>query len=232
MRSNHSQNSPGLTRTGIFNAVDASLERLGTNYIDILQIQRYDPMTPPEETMKALHDVVQSGKVRYIGASSMWATQFAQLQFIAEKNGWTKFVSMQNYYNLCYREEEREMNRFCKDTGVGLLPWSPLFAGRLARPNGYDGSVRSKRPSFHHSTCTSADEAIINRVEEIAEKKGWKMSHVALAWLKTKGTVPIVGCNTVEKVEDLWELKGKTLTDEEVKYLEEPYEARPIAGHF
>ncbi|KAJ5587656.1 NADP-dependent oxidoreductase domain-containing protein [Penicillium hispanicum] len=224
-------NQGGLTRNGIFNAVENSLARLGTTYIDVLQIQRFDPLTTPEETMRALHEVVQSGKVRYIGASSMWATQFAQLQFIAEKNGWTKFISMQNYYNLCYREEEREMNRFCKETGVGLVPWSPLFAGRLARPVGEETSLRSKRPSPHHPGTIASDEAIIRRVEEVAKKKGWKMSHVALVWLKSKGTVPIVGLNSVEKVQDVCELRGKALTDEEVKYLEEPYQARPVAGH-
>ena len=212
-------------------AVDDSLTRLGTTYIDLLQVQRYDYSTPPEETMEALNDLVQSGKVRYIGASSMWATQFAQMQFLAERNGWTKFISMQNYYNLCYREEEREMIRYCKETGVGLVPWAPLFAGRLARPVGYDKSIRSKRPSAHHPTSTPADEEIINRVEQLAKKKGWNMSHVALAWHKAKGTVPIVGINSVEKVDDVCELRGKALTDEEVKQLEEPYVARPVAGH-
>ncbi|KAJ5664594.1 NADP-dependent oxidoreductase domain-containing protein [Penicillium macrosclerotiorum] len=225
-------NQGGLTRIGIFNAVESSLERLGTTYIDLLQIQRYDPLTPPEETMKALHDLVQMGKVRYIGASSMWATQFAEMQFIAEKNGWTKFVSMQNYYNLCYREEEREMIRFCKETGVGIIPWSPLYAGRLARPLGHDASLRSKRPSPHHPTVTPADEEIIRRVEHMAGKKGWKMSHVALAWQKSKGTVPIVGCTSVERIEDLCDLRDKFLTKEEINYLEDPYVPKPVAGHY
>ncbi|KAJ5946485.1 hypothetical protein N7454_003324 [Penicillium verhagenii] len=225
-------NQGGLTRSAIFQAVDASLARLGTTYIDLLQIQRYDPLTPPEETMKALHDLVQSGKVRYLGASSMWATQFAQLQFLAERNGWTKFISMQNYYNLLYREEEREMNRYCNETGVGLIPWSPLFAGRLARPVGEESSLRSKRPSYHHPGLTDADKSIIKRVQEVAEKKNWNMSHVALTWLRSKGTIPIVGCTSIEKIDDMCELKGKTLTDEEVRYLEELYEARPVAGHF
>ncbi|KAJ5107425.1 NADP-dependent oxidoreductase domain-containing protein [Penicillium angulare] len=225
-------NQGGLTRSGIFYQVEQSLARLGTTYIDLLQIQRYDSLTPPEETMKALHDLVQAGKVRYIGASSMWATQFAQLQFLAEQKGWTKFISMQNYYNLCYREEEREMNRYCKETGVGLIPWSPLFAGRLGRPVEDESSTRSKRPSYHHSSMTEADKAIIRRVETVANQKGWNMSHVALVWLKSKGTIPIVGCTSVDRIEDMGGLKGKTLTDEEVKYLEEPYEARPVAGHF
>lgn len=207
------------------------MARLGTTYIDLLQVHRYDPDTSIEETMRAFHDVVTSGKVRYIGASSMWLSQFAQMQFVAEKNGWTKFISMQNYYSLCYREEEREMIRFCKDTGVGLTPWSPLFAGRLARPLGYDKSERSKRPSPHHVGLTSADEEIIRRVEKVANDKKWKMSEVALAWHKSKGMVPIVGLNSVEKVEDMYSLKDKELTEEDVKYLEEPYEARPVAGH-
>lgn len=181
--------------------------------------------------MKALHDLVQSGKVLYIGASSMWATQFAQMQWVAEKNGWTKFISMQNYYNLCYREEEREMIRFCRSTGVGLLPWSPLFAGRLARPVGWEESVRSKRPSGHHPGVNEADKRIINCVEEVAKQKGWPMSHVALAWFKAKGAVPIVGGSSVAKIENLCDLKGKTLTEEDIKFLEGPYEARPIVGH-
>jgi aryl-alcohol dehydrogenase-like predicted oxidoreductase len=145
--------------------------------------------------MKALHDLVQSGKVRYIGASSMWATQFARLQFVGEKNGWTEFVSMQNYYNLYYREEEREMIRFCNKTGAGLIPWPPLFAGRLARLLGYDGSVRSTRPTPHASGLTEADEEIVRMVEKLAGKKGWSMSHVVLVWLRSKGAVPIVGMN-------------------------------------
>ena len=224
-------NRLGLSRRAIFDAVEGSLARLGTTYIDVLQIHRYDYATPPEETMKALHDIVQAGKARYIGASSMWATQFAQLQHLAERNNWTKFISMQNYYNLCYREEEREMIRYCKDTGIGLVPWAPLFAGRLARPVGEDKSVRSKRPYAHHPGTTPADEQIIQRVEQLAKKKGWNMSHVALAWLKTKGTVPTVGINSVEKLDDICELREKSLTEEDVEYLEELYVAKPVAGH-
>ncbi|KAF4621546.1 hypothetical protein G7Y89_g14527 [Cudoniella acicularis] len=224
-------NQGGLSRSAIFQAVDSSLARLGTSYIDLLQIHRYDQSAPPEEMMKALHDLVQCGKVRYIGASSMWATQFVQLQFIAEKNGWTKFISMQNYYNLCYREEEREMIRFCKETGVGIMPWSPLFAGRLARPLGYDKSLRSKRPSPHHPGVTPADEEIIGRVEELATEKGWRMSEVALAWHKSKGSVPIVGLNSVDRIIEACGLRGKLLTEKDVKYLEDPYVSRPVAGH-
>jgi aryl-alcohol dehydrogenase-like predicted oxidoreductase len=221
----------GLSRTAIFTAVESSLQRLGTSYIDLYQIHRYDHTTPPEETMKALHDLVQAGKVRYIGASSMWATEFAQLQFIAEKNGWTKFINMQSYYNLCYREEEREMIRFCNKTGVGLTPWAPIFGGRLARPLGEKTSKRSKRPAAHHPGLSPEDEEIIRRVEEVAKKREWKMIYVALAWHKAKGTIPIVGLNSAQKVEEMSQLKDKTLSDEEIKYLEEPYKARPIAGH-
>jgi len=221
----------GLSRTAIFKSVEASLARLGTSYIDLFFIHRYDPDTPPEETMKALHDLVQAGKILYLGASSMWATQFAQLQFIAEKNGWTKFVCMQNYYNLCYREEEREMNRFCNDTGVGIVNWSPLFAGRLARPVGYLESMRSHRPTPHDNGLMEADEEIVKRVEELAGNREWKMSQVALAWFKNKGTIPIVGFNSIGRMEEACEVRGKQLTAEEVKYLEEPYGPKNVAGH-
>jgi aryl-alcohol dehydrogenase-like predicted oxidoreductase len=221
----------GLSRSAIFSQVEGSLARLDTSYIDVLQLHRLDTTVPPEEIMKALHDLVQSGKVRYIGASSMWATQFAQLQFLAEKYGWTKFVSMQNYYNLCYREEEREMIRFCKDTGVGIIPWAPMYSGRLARPVGYDASARSKMPSAFHPGLTAADGEIIGRVEKVAEKKGWSMSQVALVWHKAKGSVPIVGLNSLARVEEMEELKGKVLTEEEVFFLEEPYVVRGVAGH-
>ncbi|KAK6085276.1 aldo-keto reductase [Seiridium cupressi] len=224
-------NQGGLSRTAIFAAVEDSLARLETTYIDVLQIHRLDPDTPPEETMKALHDLVVSGKVRYIGASSMWATEFARLQFIAEKHGWTKFISMQNYYNLCYREEEREMVRFCKETGVGVIPWSPMYSGRLARPVGYDKSIRSKRPSYFHPTVTAEDKEIIERVEKLAEEKGWKMSHVAMAWHKSKGTVPIVGLNSIDRIQEACEMRDKSLTEDDVKYLEEPYVPRKVVGH-
>ena len=176
-RSKDYQNLGGLSRTAIFNQVEASLKRLDTPYIDLLQIHRFDTTVPLEETMKALHDLVQSGKVRYIGASSMWATQFARLQFVAEQNGWTKFVSMQNQYNLLYREEEREMNRFCNDTGVGLIPWAPLCRGHLARrPEAFGSTARSKnekdnQPGSHGTV--EPDLTIINRTVEIADKHEW-----------------------------------------------------------
>lgn len=178
-------NRGGLSRVAILSAVEASLRRLDTPYLDLLQIHRFDPYTPPEETMSTLHSLVCSGKVRYIGASSMWAYQFAMLQNVAERNGWTKFVSMQNHYNLLYREEEREMNRYCNETGVGLIPWAPLCRGHLARkPDQFGATVRSegeKKNATFAAGWGEADDEIVRRVVEVAEKRGWKMSHVC--WL-------------------------------------------------
>ncbi|KAL8772554.1 MAG: hypothetical protein Q9209_002215 [Squamulea sp. 1 TL-2023] len=225
-------NQGGLSRGAIMKAVNASLKRLGTDYIDLLQIHRYDPTVPPEETMKALHDLVQMGKVHYIGASSMWAYQFARMQFIAEKNGWTKFVSMQNNYHLSYREEEREMNKFCKETGVGIIPWGPLFGGLLAKPWGEE-STRSKMSVAMSGGLTEADEAINKRVQEVAKKKGWKMSQVALSWVRGKGCVPIMGLTSanIQRLEEACAVKDMKLTEEETKYLEEPYIPKRVAGH-
>ncbi len=223
----------GLSRGGIFKAVDASLKRLGTDYIDLLQIHRYDPSVPPEETMRALHDLVQAGKVHYIGASSMWTYQFARMQFIGEKNGWTKFVSMQNRYNLCYREEEREMNKFCNETGVGLIPWGPLFSGLLAKPLGVE-TARSKMSIAMSGGLTEADAIINKRVQEVAERKGWKMSQVALAWIRGKGCIPIVGLNSpsLERLDEACAGRDMRLTADEMEYLEESYVPKPVAGHF
>ena len=222
-------NQRGLSRQGIFAAVNASLDRLGTDYIDLLQIHRYDKTVPIEETMKALHDLVQSGKVHYIGASSMWTYQFAQMQFCAEKNGWTKFISMQNWYNLLYREEEREMNKFCQETGVGLIPWGPLAAGSLARSYRPDTStIRSEgKPAL-----PEADVKIIRRVEELAKTKEWKMSQVALAYVTYKGiSSPIIGFSKVERIDEALDMKGKTLTEDEIKFLEEEYVPKAVKGH-
>jgi len=225
-------NQGGLSRAAIFNAVDASLERLGTDYIDLLQIHRFDKTVPVEETMKALHDLVQWGKVRYIGASSMWAYQFAKLQQCAESHGWTKFVSMQNHYSLCYREEEREMNPYCHETGVGLIPWAPLYRGLLARPLGSDSTPREEsmkgNPMFK---IDEVDNAIISRVSELAKKHGWKMSQVALAWIIQRGTVPIVGFSNLNRLDEAVDVKGKSLTADEMKYLEEPYQPKAVVGH-
>lgn len=226
-------NRGGLSRTAIFEAVNASLARLDTPYLDLLQIHRYDPYTPPEETMEALHDLVKQGKVHYIGASSMWTYQFATYQHVAEKNHWTKFISMQNHYNLLYREEEREMNKFCNETGVGLIPWAPLCRGHLARPPSESGkTVRSeqeqKNPNFEQ---IESDKEIIRRVQELAEKKGWKMSHVALAWINKRVSSPIIGFSSVERMDEALDARGKELTEEEEKYLEELYVTREIQGH-
>lgn len=182
--------------------------------------------------MKALHDLVQAGKVRYLGASAMWATQFQKLQYLAERNGWTKFVCMQNHYHLGYREEEREMSRFCKETGVAITPYSPLGGGLFTRPWGVQESVRSKIKSPMAAKIDETDEIIVNRVEEIAKKHGWKMAEVGLLWHKAKGTIPIVGLNSVARVEEMAHLREKALSDDEVAYLDEPYQPKPIAGHF
>jgi aryl-alcohol dehydrogenase-like predicted oxidoreductase len=243
-------NHGGLSRAAINNAVNASLKRLDLDYIDLLQIHRFDHNTPLEETMEALHDLVKSGKVRYIGASSMWAVQFARMQFVAEKNGWTKFISMQNHYNLLYREEEREMNRFCNDTGVGLIPvrkafsmtcsahtnlyqWAPLCRGHLARPPSAFGSTTRSEGEQKSGTAQSGpnDKQIIERVEELAKKHDWKMSHVALAWINKRVSSPIIGFSSVKRMEEALEARGKELTEEEEKYLEELYVPVNVTGH-
>ncbi|KAL1724959.1 NADP-dependent oxidoreductase domain-containing protein [Schizophyllum commune] len=221
-------NQNGLSRAAIFNAVEGSLKRLNTSYIDLYQIHRADPSTPPEETMKALHDLVQSGKVRYIGASSMRTWQFALLNEVAEKNGWTKFVSMQDEYHLLYREEEREMLAYCEYHGIGVIPWSPLAGGALARPLNSEETARSKLNSAFTKT-DEADHEIIKRVEEVAKKRGWKMAEVAIAWVQRRVTSPIVGINSINRVDD--SIVGGVLTDEEAKYLEEPYQPKVVRGH-
>ncbi|EMD33851.1 hypothetical protein CERSUDRAFT_117380 [Gelatoporia subvermispora B] len=224
-------NQSGLSRGAIFNAVEASLKRLETPYVDLLQIHRFDPNTPPEETMKALHDLIQSGKVRYIGASSMRCWQFALLNEVAALNGWTKFVSMQDEYSLLYREEEREMLQYCKYHGIGVIPWAPLAAGHLARPFGTSTTrADSAKGTPFAPKFRDSEKEIINRVEELAKKKGVKMGQIALAWAGLKVTSPIVGVSSVERLDEAI-VKGVTLTDEEVQYLEEPYEPRPIRGH-
>ncbi len=197
--------------------------------MDLLQIHRFDRNTPIEETMEALHDLVKMGKVRYIGASSMWAYQFVMMQAVAEKNGWTKFISMQNQHSLLYREEEREMNQYCLETGVGLIPWSPLYQGFLARPLSESGATT--RSKDQQDKLTETDKTIIKRVEELANKRGWKMSHVAMAWSIQKGNNPIIGFSKIERIDEALEIRGKTLTDEEMKYLEEPYQPKNISGH-
>jgi len=226
-------NQSGLSRTAIFNAVQASLERLETDYIDLLQIHRFDYNTPPEETMCALNDLVRSGKVRYIGASSMWAWQFSLYNHVAEKNGWTEFVSMQNHYNMCYREEEREMIPYCKYKGIGIIPYAPLMQGNLARP--LDPSKHDKEKTSREHTSVvkrvpnETDRTIISRVEELAEKKGVPMAQITIAWTMSKIDSPIIGMSSAQRLEEAIPI-GVTLTEEEIKYLEEPYKPKPMAG--
>ncbi|KAJ3288507.1 hypothetical protein HK104_008134 [Borealophlyctis nickersoniae] len=230
-------NKTGLSRKHIFDSVNASLRRLQLDYIDLYQIHRWDYNTPIEETMEALNDLVRMGKVRYIGASSMFAWQFAKAQAIAEKRGWAKFVSMQNFYNLVYREEEREMLPFCKDSGVAVIPWSPLARGFLTGKK--TDTVRSKtdvhsfnRQNFPPHVQESID-TIVARVGEIAAKHGVTHSQIALAWLYTKPEVtsPIVGINKVEYIADLMGAAKVKLSEEDCKHLEEAYVTRGVWGH-
>ncbi|RYO88739.1 hypothetical protein DL764_008692 [Monosporascus ibericus] len=225
-------NQLGASRSSILSAVKGSLERLQTSYVDVLHLHRYDSSVAPEETMQTLHQLVVDGKVRYLAASSMWAYQFAMLQAAADKNGWTKFVAMQNHYNLLYREEEREMNRYCRETGVGLLPWSPLAEGALARPlegNGY--SARSLEPSRFGNEYSETDRVIISRVHAVAKRRGWTMSQVALAWLNKRVTAPIVGLHSVKRIEEALMARGIELNANEEAYLEEPYKPKCVQGH-
>ncbi|RDL39471.1 uncharacterized protein BP5553_03811 [Venustampulla echinocandica] len=231
-------NQVGLSRKHILDAVDKSVERLGT-YIDVLQIHRLDRETPREEIMRALNDVVESGKVRYIGASSMAAWEFQTLQNIADKHGWHKFISMQNYHNLIYREEEREMIPYCQDTGVGLIPWSPIARGALARPYSDRSTLREKTDHYLteaiRSTETETDKLIINRVEEIAKKYDVSMTTIATAWSLSKNVNPIVGLSSTERVDQVVESvkfasSGK-LTQEDITYLEEGYAPKRTQGY-
>lgn len=218
-------NAIGLSRKSILDQVDASIERLGT-YIDVLQIHRYDPDGNDEEIMQTLHDLVRSGKVRYIGASSMKTYQFAKLQFIAEKHNWTKFVSMQNQYNLLYREEEREMIPFCKESGVGLIPYSPNAAGILTRPYGTGNTERERLDGAFNAGrigLLESDKNTIDSVEELAKKKGVSMSQIALAWMLHKETCPIVGFSSTNRIDEAIGALNLKLTAEEVESLEKSY---------
>ncbi|GME83913.1 unnamed protein product [Ambrosiozyma monospora] len=225
-------NFRGLSRKHILDAVNASVERLGT-YIDVLQIHRFDPETPIEETMEALHDVVKSGLTRYIGASSMKCYQFVMMQSVAEKRGWTKFISMQNYYNLLNREEEREMIEYCKLTGVGLIPWSPNARGILTRPLNVEAgeTSRIKTDQFlHHlglGNLSVADKSIIDRVEKLAKSHGVSMAAIATAYVLSKDANPIVGFSKPERIDDAVAALKLKLSDEDIKYLEEPYVPKP-----
>ncbi|KAI0512859.1 NADP-dependent oxidoreductase domain-containing protein [Xylaria bambusicola] len=235
-RSKDYVNQWGLSRKAIFSAVEGSLERLNTSYIDVLQIHRFDPTVSPKETMRALDDLVRAGMIHYIGASSMWAHEFAMLQTVAKENGWTQFISMQNHYNLIYREEEREMNPYCRLTGVGLIPWAPLASGRLAR-DPTESSTTSKRAgtsklgSIYDTGEDVIPDKIIMRVKEVAMKRGWPMSHVGLAWLNKRVTAPVLGFSSEERILEALSARGKVLSDEEERYLEELYRPRAIQGH-
>jgi len=227
-------NGQGLSRKHILAEVDRSLKRLDMDFIDLYIIHRWDYGTPIEETMSALHDIVKAGKVRYIGASAMYAWQFQKAQYTAEKHNWTKFVSMQNHYNLVYREEEREMIPLCVDQKVALTPYSPLAAGRLAR----DWSADTKRfdgdkyAQYKYDSTKDTDKIIADRAAEIAEKHGVPRSHIPMAWLRHKEAVvsPIVGVTKMQHIEDAVASLAVSLSEEEMKYLEEPYVPHKVVG--
>jgi aryl-alcohol dehydrogenase (NADP+) len=225
-------NGAGLSRKAILHEIDASLTRLGTDHVDLYQIHRWDPDTPIEETMEALHDVVRAGKARYLGASSMYAWQFAKAQHVAEVNGWTPFVSMQNHYNLLYREEEREMLPLCRDQGVGVIPWSPLARGRLTRP--WDTTTaRAETDEFGSTLYRDEDAGIVATVLEIAGRRGVSPAQVALAWLMAQPgvTSPIVGVTKLEHLADAVAAVDLELTAEELDELSSGYLPHPVAGH-
>src|SRR3954447_4682690 len=221
----------GLSRKAIMEQIDASLSRLGTDYVDLYQIHRFDPNTPVEEVMEALHDVVKAGKARYIGASSMWAWQFAKMQYVAELHGWTKFVSMQDLYNLMQREEEREMFGLLADQAVGSLPWSPLAKGRLARPWG-EHTQRFDHDPVGQRFFGEGDRAIVDAVQRTAEARGIPMAQVALAWVLKNPvvTAPIVGATKPHHLPDAAAAVDVHLTDDEIRALEDPYTPRLPAG--
>lgn len=231
------ENGRGLNKKHVFAAIDASLSRLGMDYVDLYQIHRWDYRTPIEETMEALHAVLASGKARYIGASSMFAWQFAKAQFAAERHGLTKFISMQNHYNLIYREEEREMIPQCVDQGVGVIPWSPLARGLLAGTRTRDGArltTRAGSDSFaEHLYNHDSDFNVAERACEVAKERGVSSAQVALAWLLHKPgvTAPIVGSTKLHHIKEALEGEKLKLSDEEIKRLEEPYVPHPVLGH-
>ena len=224
-------NGGGLSRKAILSAVDASLRRLGTDYIDLYQIHRWDPATPIEETMEALHDVVKAGKARYLGASSMFAWQFSKAQYLAKAHGWTPFVSMQDHYNLLNREEEREMHPLCLDQGVGVIPWSPLARGRLAREWGVE-TERSGTDVFGAKLYDDGDRAIVEAVGRVAERRGVPRAQVALAWLLQRPavTAPIVGATKERHLSDAVAALELTLDESELVELESPYRPHLPAG--
>jgi aryl-alcohol dehydrogenase-like predicted oxidoreductase len=231
------ENGWGLSRKHILSAIDASLSRLEMDYVDLYQIHRFDNRVPLEETMEALHDVVRAGKARYIGASSMYAWQFAKAQHIAERHGWTSFVSMQDHYNLLYREEEREMIPFCMDQGVGVIPWSPLARGVLTGNRTREGERRTTRagsdPFTDYLYDQPTDFDVVDRVAEVAAERGLPQAQVALAWLLHRPgvTAPIVGATRPQHIADALAAVDVELSDEERQRLEEPYVPHPVLGH-
>jgi aryl-alcohol dehydrogenase-like predicted oxidoreductase len=230
-------NDRGLSRKHIMDGIDNSLHRLGMDYVDLYQIHRWDYETPIEETLQALHDVVRAGKARYIGASSMYAWQFTQALYTADLHGWTRFVTMQNHYNLIYREEEREMIPLCMDQGIGIIPWSPLARGFLAGNRTHDKSgdtTRAKTDGYAHQMYYRDDDfAVVDRVEELAERHGVQPAQIALAWMLHRPgiTAPIIGASKIPHLEQAVAALDIELSEEDMALLEEPYSPHPILGH-
>jgi 1-deoxyxylulose-5-phosphate synthase len=230
-------NDRGLSRKHLLDAIDASLRRLGVDYVDLYQIHRWDNDTPIEETLEALTDIVRAGKARYVGASSMFAWQFARALYLADQNGWTRFVSMQNHYNLVYREEEREMLPLCRAEGVGVIPWSPLARGFLAgnrRKGDWGATLRAKHDDYAHNLYyADTDFTIVDRVVEVATRRGVTPIQVALGWILAQPSVtaPIIGATRPEHLEQAVSALSLKLDEAERKYLEEPYTPHPILGH-
>jgi aryl-alcohol dehydrogenase-like predicted oxidoreductase len=229
-------NGSGLSRKAILSEIDKSLKRLETDYVDLYIIHRWDYETPIEETMEALNDVIRAGKARYIGASAMWAWQFQKAQRVAEKNNWTRFVSMQNHLNLIYREEEREMLPFCRDEKIGVTPYSPLASGRLTRDWSSESTLRSETDQIQkmkYDAATESDRPVVERVAELAKKYGASRAHIALAWLLQKDpvTAPIIGATKISHLEEAIGTFSVKLTPEDVTYLEEPYIPHRVVGH-
>jgi aryl-alcohol dehydrogenase-like predicted oxidoreductase len=224
-------NGAGLSRKAIMTGIDASLARLGTDYVDLYQIHRWDPTVPIEETLEALHDVVKAGKARYIGASSMYAWQFSKALYLSGARGWTRFATMQNHYNLLYREEEREMLPLCADQGIGVIPWSPLARGRLTRD--WDaGTARSATDEFGQSLYAAGDRQIAEQVAKVAQSRGVSRAQIALAWVAGRPgvTAPIVGATRPEHLDDAIAALGIQLTAGEIEQLEQPYVPHRVAG--
>ena len=229
-------NGSGLSRKAILSEIDNSLRRLGVDYVDLYQIHRWDYETPIAETMEALHDVVKAGKARYIGASAMWAWQFQQALHVAEQHGWTRFVSMQDHLNLIYREEEREMLPLCRAEGIGVIPYSPLAAGRLTRDWSADSSLRAETDQvakMKYDSTADTDQEVVKRVAELAARYGVLRVHIALAWLLQKEpvTAPIIGATKLSHLDDAAGALAVKLAPEDVAYLEEPYVPHRIVGH-